>query len=198
MSFCPIDSPGVFETMEECLNTCKRPLDPTTVPQVPPTTTSEPVTTMPSSSPPPPRSSSSTESPRTVNVSTHTDSSSPSPTSEVMSDKEVLTTTSREEEREVTTTIGTLVTTKDENKVLHVMTTGHRLEEDGTTTDEVDSDGSGPQGGLTTLLSLNKFDLASLALGVVAIVLIFVLVGVVMFSLYRRHARLRRQKQEVM
>lgn len=45
---------------------------------------------------------------------------------------------------------------------------------------------------------LNRFDVASLALGLMALVLIFVLVGVVSLSLYKRHSRLRRQKQEVM
>ena len=87
------------------------------------------------------------------------------------------------------------MTTDEEDKetTLYSTTTETRSVIDGSTTD-----GSKPRGRLSSLLSLNKFDLASVALGVVAIVLIFVLVGVVMFSLYRRHARLRKQKQEVM
>ena len=218
VSFCPVDRPGIFKSLQECLNTCELPLAPTP----PPPTTTEPETTRPHpptivpSSPATtdyttvwigssgtPEELSTRESVSGISEDLST-SESVTGTSEFSTSKsvsgtseEVVSSTHPVTEHRATTTVQSPRTTQRQtplttNNHPHSTTTDKTI----LTTNDKPSVTSGGIG--TSIFQLNKFDLASLALGVLAFLLIFVLVGVVMLSLYKRHVRLRRKKQEVM
>ena len=199
VSFCTIDRPGVFETREACLNACERPLNPVPVPVTTTELESEPDTTTPC----PPSTTTTQFEPVTSQGSGTTREipmTTTTTTSEATSEEEVVSMTTTEQSEHMTTTSASHTTTSLENKAPPTTSVESRLTTDArevhlTTSDEpMDGDlNKSP-----SFLLLNKFDLASLVLGLVAMALIAVLVVVVMFSVYRRHARLRRQKQEVM
>lgn len=178
VSFCPMSGPNIFFSLEDCLNACERPLTPTTTTETPTTIT---------------------EAPPTTTETTTTDCPPPlTTTTEAEGAKSPITRTTQLPKDDFQTTEPPLTTTTEK------ATPTSKSPDEPTTNREVVTTISPNFGGSSTsrpgpsFVELNKFDLASVGLGMMAFLLIVILVGVVLMSIYRRHTRLRRQKQEVM
>ena len=195
VSFCRIDRPGVFESSQECLNTCELPLTPTLAPP-----TTEPRTTRPHPTTPPTTTMTDSTTGSLGSGTSETLSSTSDESTSEMEERDLTTTQPAATEHRTSTTLQLPRTTEREapptTANLHFETTETTTT---ITTKDNDFSGSTTSDGVSfSIFLLSKFDLASIGLGVLAFLLIFVLLVVVMLSLYRRHARLRRQKQEVM